>query len=94
MKYEIVQEVYYNHKGKKENGEYVIRYQRNILGFKWYKFITHTENPKPFIYHAIKTRFESVKSAKKYIKNVLKVGGKTQKTEYIVKGSISKSKKK
>ncbi len=83
MKYEIVREVYYNHKGKKENGEYVIRYQRNILGFKWYKFITHTENPMPFIYNKVKTRFESVKSANKYIKNVLKVGGKTQKTDYV-----------
>jgi hypothetical protein len=83
MKYEIVQEVYYNHKGKKENGEYVIRYQRNILGFKWYKFITHTESPMPGIYSTVKTSFESVKSAKKYIKNVLKTGKKTQKTDFI-----------
>lgn len=87
MKYEIVQEVYYNHKGKKEKGEYLIRYQRNILGFKWYEFIRHTESPTPVTIIKFKTRFESVKSAKKYIKNVLKVGGKTQKTEYIVKGS-------
>jgi hypothetical protein len=83
MKYEIVREVYYNHKGKKENGEYLIRYQRNILGFKWYKFISHMESLDPNISFKVKTRFESVKSAKKYIKNVLKTGKKTQKTDFI-----------
>jgi hypothetical protein len=37
----------------------------------------------PGIYSTVKTSFESVKSAKKYIKNVLKTGKKTQKTDFI-----------
>jgi predicted transport protein len=83
MKYEIVQKVYYNHKGKEEKCEYLIRYRRNILGFKWYKFITHIESLDTSISFKVKTPFKSVKSAKKYIKNVLNVGKKTQETDYI-----------
>ena len=84
MKYEIVQQVYYNQKGKKEIGEYLIRYQRSILGFKWYKFITHTEfGEDPTIPFKVNTSFKTIKSAKKYIKNILNKGKKTQKSDYI-----------
>lgn len=94
MKYEIVREITYNDKGKKEKGDYFIRYEKSILGFKWYNFITDRRMDMSGINVKVKTSFKSYNRAEKYIKKVLNTNKTPKKIEYIVAGEVDNSTKK
>jgi hypothetical protein len=70
MEYRVFKSEYYNKLGESTNTSFFIKKRKTILGFSYWKTITHKESGMGDYYN-VETTFKTKKDTEKFIKNVL-----------------------